>query len=379
VAHSSRIYLGRNVFEAALERMRFVFREFDNVYVSVSGGKDSTVVLNLALIVAQEMGRLPVRVLFLDQEAEWDTVITHVRSVMDDPRVQPYWLQIPFRIFNATSPHEPWLWCWKPNTEWIRPKEPDAITTNDLGTDRFHDIFGAFLKSRHPRERAAYVAGVRAEESPSRRLALTTVETYKGETWGTVLKGHDHYTFYPVYDWSYTDVWKAIHDHGWPYCKLYDYMYQYGTPVREMRVSNVNHETAVKSLYYLREIEPQTWNRITSRLAGTNTAMQMKSDAFNAPKELPFMFSDWREYRDYLLEHLVTNPDWRKKMRARFDRDELTFLPRVHQAMLQCHITTILTNDWELTHCGGFYTAHLNDRNLDNITLRSSRWKVNAA
>ena len=56
------IYLNKNVYEAAKDRIRFVYREFKNVVVNFSGGKDSTVVLHLALEVAEETGRLPVNV-----------------------------------------------------------------------------------------------------------------------------------------------------------------------------------------------------------------------------------------------------------------------------------------------------------------------------
>lgn len=83
-----KIYLKETVYDAALDRMRYLFGEFPNVVVSFSGGKDSTVILNLALKVAEEMGRLPLKVLFLDQEAEWDCVIDYIRRVMNDPRVE---------------------------------------------------------------------------------------------------------------------------------------------------------------------------------------------------------------------------------------------------------------------------------------------------
>ena len=36
-----RSYVQKNVFDALQERLKFIFEEFDNIYVSFSGGKDS--------------------------------------------------------------------------------------------------------------------------------------------------------------------------------------------------------------------------------------------------------------------------------------------------------------------------------------------------
>ena len=44
-----REYMQQNVYEALQERLRFIFEEFDNVYVSFSGGKDSGLLLNLVM------------------------------------------------------------------------------------------------------------------------------------------------------------------------------------------------------------------------------------------------------------------------------------------------------------------------------------------
>lgn len=39
----------KNVYELAQERLRMIFNEFDNVYVSFSGGKDSGILLNMCI------------------------------------------------------------------------------------------------------------------------------------------------------------------------------------------------------------------------------------------------------------------------------------------------------------------------------------------
>ena len=39
----------KNVYELAQERLKVIFNEFDNIYVSFSGGKDSGVLLNMCI------------------------------------------------------------------------------------------------------------------------------------------------------------------------------------------------------------------------------------------------------------------------------------------------------------------------------------------
>lgn len=368
-----KIFSEQNVLEAARERVRWAYQNFPTVYVGFSGGKDSTVVLNLALEAAEELGRLPVPVVFLDQEAEWQSVTDYVREVMSDPRVSPRWLQVPFKLFNATSAEHPWLYCWDESKkdEWIRPKEPCAIKKNVYGTDRFHKMFPLFLRYHHFTKPACYLAGVRCEESPSRMMGLTQTETYKGVTWGKCLDHRrNHFTFYPIYDWSISDVWKAIHDHGWKYTKLYDYMYQYGVPVSRMRVSNLHHETAVRSLFYLQEIESETWGKIQSRLAGINTAGHLGLD-FYGPKSLPPMFESWTEYRDYLLENLIADVEQRAKFAAAFAAYDSRYDdPNVLGALMAVEISTILVNDIDSTKLKNFGAAHFMDcKNVGQNTV----------
>ena len=56
-------WLGMDVFTAARSRLAEVFDAFERVFVSFSGGKDSGVVVQLALDIAREKGRLPLDVL----------------------------------------------------------------------------------------------------------------------------------------------------------------------------------------------------------------------------------------------------------------------------------------------------------------------------
>lgn len=360
-----KILLDINVFDAALNRLRWIFDEFEYIYVDISGGKDSTVIYNLAMIIAEEKNRLPLNVLFVDQEAEWDAVIDHIRQIYDDPRVSNYWLQIPIRLSNATSQRDKYLWCWKEGDKWIREKEKDSIHENIYGYIGFKGLFGAFLKYYHPNDSAVHLCGMRTEESPGRFLGITGQETYKGETWGKIRdRKIGHYDLYPIYDWTYSDVWKAIHDNKWSYSKIYDYMYQYGMPINKMRVSNLHHAPALDKLFYMQEIEPKNWDRLVARLHGINTAGILNEEAFLKVDQLPYMFSSWIEYRDYLIDHLIDTDEQRDKYRSRFER---TLIDYHHgrlkpsttiEKICRTQINTLFANDFQFTKLDNFEVTH---------------------
>lgn len=358
-----KIYLKTNVYDAAVKRINYLFDEFPEVVVGISGGKDSTVVLNLALRIATERNRLPLKVMFLDQEAEWDSAIDYIRTVMNDPRIKPYWLQVPFNIFNATSSSEQWLKCWDPTREkdWMREREPNSIKENIYGTDRFAEMFTAFARVAFPKTKMCYLSGMRADESMTRYVGLTSNQTYKHISYGKILdKRYGQYTFYPIYDWCYSDVWKAIHENGWEYCSLYDTMFQYGIPIRNMRVSNVTHETAVRSLYFMQEFEPRVWNKLTKRIGGVKMAAQLREDAFMTVRNLPPMFESWKEYRDYLVDNLLATEEARVKFQRKFAQmDEMYDQYPDKDDMFKSQIAAVLANDHYMTKIGNWERSPL--------------------
>lgn len=363
----NRSYLNQNVLDAAIDRVRWVYREFKNVYVSFSGGKDSTVCLNLALQVAEEMDRLPVRVLFVDQEAEWGAVIDYIRQISQDPRVDMRWLQVPFKFTNSTATKVQFLEAWQEGREWMREKEPHSVKRNFYGTDRFKKLFSHYLAYHHGTQPVASLVGMRCEESPGRTMGLTGHETYKGMTWGGIQSARKrHFMMCPLYDWGYRDVWKAIHDHNWPYTKIYDWQYQHGIPVNRMRVSSLNHELAIGSLSYMQVMEPETWERLQIVLPGVHTTGNHLY-LYQPPDKLPFMFKDWVEYRDYLLVN-ITEPGHQEKLRGQFAKYDKMYegsdvASMVHLRYAQ--IYAILRNDLEETILGLHLSATRSHRRTE--------------
>jgi len=352
-----RIYLDKNVYEKAVERMNWVFDEFENVMVSMSGGKDSTVIFHLALEVAKERGRLPLDVMWLDQECEFESTQNYMREVMYREDVNPMWFQVPFRLLNATSADQPWLQVWEEGGEWIREKDPISIKENIYGTDRFVELMEKILEKTYG-ENAVALTGVRTEESPGRFMGLTQGLTYQDVTWGnTINKKKRLFNFHCIYDWSYLDIWKAIHENNWAYNTHYNALFRYGVSPTKMRVSNYHHETAVHTLFFLQEIEPDTYNKATKRISGLDTAGKLgKKDFFI--KELPFMFNDWEEYRDYLLENLLKDEKLKDKFRFTFAQMARDYPHEVGDKLYRVQINSIIVNDVDMTKLKNWASSH---------------------
>ena len=325
------IYLKTNVFEEAVKRVNMIFDHCDDVIVAMSGGKDSTVVFHLALEVAKEQGRLPLKVFWLDQEAEWQHTVDYMRGIMHSPLVKPYWFQIPFDFTNSLSNQENFLRIWDEAKQdlWIHPKDEVSIKENPTKYNRFHKLINELPKYCTDSDKMALLSGMRIEESVNRRLAISgSSATFFGETWANKPDGCKQ-IFYPIYDFTHADVWTAIAKNHWEYNKVYDLMYQYGLPKQRLRVSALIHETSWRSMELLQETEPQTYNRFTKRVNGTSAMTHAFSEAEVVPTTLPFAFSSWKEYRDYLLEHIV-KPEYHELFRKRWENQDGEDWYRIH-------------------------------------------------
>lgn len=353
-----KIFSSQNVYDASIDRIRYLFDEFENVVVGYSGGKDSTIILNIALQVAKEKNRLPLSVIFIDQEAEWQGTIDMVKKVMYREDVTPYWIQIPMVMTNNASSFERFSYIWKEGDEdkYIHPRDPISIKENKYNCSRFHEMFAAIFNKEFASMKSCYLAGVRAEESPKRLMSLTDVATYKWITWGKILnKKYEHYTFYPIYDWSYTDVWKAIHENGWEYNRVYDEMYRHGSNITDMRISNLHHETAVQSLLLVQEIEPETWQKIANKIQGANTIKHLKSESFKCPEVLPPMFESWKEYALYLTETIVQDEGNKSNLLQKIaSRSKIYTGEEISRVFYRTIINTILSSDWDFTKIANF-------------------------
>src|SRR5690554_1316334 len=112
--------LGIDVLTAARQRIAFIFDNFPRIYVSFSGGKDSTVMLHLVMEEAIKRSR-KVGVLFVDLEGQYKLTIDFIQSMFDlyKDHIEPYWVCLPIILRNAVSQFQPRWTCWDPDKENI--------------------------------------------------------------------------------------------------------------------------------------------------------------------------------------------------------------------------------------------------------------------
>lgn len=354
-------YIENNVFEEGLKRIRMLFDYHDDVIVSISGGKDSTVLFEMALMVAKERNRLPLKVYWLDQEAEWQATVDYIDYIMRLPEVKPYWFQIPFDFTNSLSAEHNFLRVWDENKKekWIHPKVDISIKENPTNINRFHKLVQQLPEYCTDSNNCAVLIGMRIDESPRRRVTITDNGAFfRGETWCRKKQGKTQ-TFYPIYDFTFSDIWTAIAKNNWKYNTIYDLEYRYGFPTTRMRVSALIHETAWYSIEMLQEAEPKTYNRFVSRVEGVNTFSHIFSNEDSlVPKMLPFAFKDWKEYRDYLLEK-ITKPEYKELFRKRWQGQD-------GEEFYKIHVKELIINDIDGT---------VNANYVDKIRLRERNKK----
>ncbi len=334
-------YQEQNVLDAARERIAWVFAHFERVQVSVSAGKDSTVLFHLARTEALRLGRT-VEVFFLDQEAEYQGTVDLMRQMMHASGVVPLWYQVPIYMTNATSYEEDQLFAWGPGEPWMRPKEPDSIhAIEGEYPPRFYDFF-EWLEGQRPAG-TAFLVGLRAEEGINRFRAVTKHPGIEGVPWSTRTKREGSFKLYPIYDWGMGDVWRLIHTEGVPYNRIYDLRWQMGAGVyNDNRVSNLIHEMSFRCLPELAALEPDTYARLILRLKGVHCAARHAQTAHVYDvRALPAGFATWLAYRNHLLATMSTTPAKRARFLKRFASQPQT--EAVHHA--QCK--QLLINDYE--------------------------------
>jgi predicted phosphoadenosine phosphosulfate sulfurtransferase len=273
--------LGKNVYDAAVERIETVFADFDRVYLSFSAGKDSTVMLHIAADVARRLGR-KFGVLLIDLEGQYNLTIDHAKKTLDMYKdvTEVYWLCLPLQLRNGVSVYEPYWKCWDKDKKdiWIRQMPEWAISDeiffpffkDGMEFEEFVPMFGEWYSKGAP---CACLVGIRADESLNRFRTVAKMKkaTWKGLRWTTRVTDNC-YNAYPIYDWRIADIWHyhaAFPDK--PHNPLYDMMHKAGVPLGNMRICEPYGDDQRRGLWLFHIIEPETWAKVVARVNGASS------------------------------------------------------------------------------------------------------------
>lgn len=322
----SKIYTKQNVYDAAIERLETSFMMFDNIYFSISGGKDSSVMLQLADIVAERLDKT-FSVLFIDLEAQYYATIQHIEELcLKNPRIdQMYWVCLPLSLRNAVSVLQPKWTCWdeKYKDKWVRdmpayscvinkenlPKNWDWFT-EDMEFEEFILRFAKTFNEEHKGVTGAGI-GIRSDESLNRFRTIVNQNKnkYKDYNWTTQVKINNTplntYNFYPLYDWRTEDIWGAVSNLNLKYNQIYELLYKNGVSIHQQRLCQPYGDDQRASLDQFRVLEPETWEKVLNRVEGVNfgNIYARTSLLGNIKSEKPEHFT-WQEYTVFLLESL---------------------------------------------------------------------------
>jgi len=316
-------YRDQNVLDAARDRITYAFEEFDNVYLSVSAGKDSSVMMQLARQIAED-GGWTFDVLFVDLEAQYQATIDQLETMLDNSEHvlgAVYWCCLPLSLRNAVSQIQPKWTCWNEDEQdkWVRelPNYDFVLTEESNPFDFFQpkmefedfiDGFASWYADEHGGTTGAGIA-IRSDESLNRFRTLTSEDKqrYDGKNWTTQVRIGDEYipvfNFYPVYDWTVDDVWGYVSKYDLPYNQVYEQLYKNGVPLTDQRICQPFGDDQRNGLDQFRRIEPETWEKVLNRVSGVNfgNIYARTSLLGNFESEKPDHLT-WQEYAVFLLE-----------------------------------------------------------------------------
>ena len=307
-ARKKQFSTDKNVYEAALERIEYCYKRFDQIVVSFSGGKDSTAVLNLTIEVARRLGKLPVRVVFFDEEAIHPPTIEYVQRVAQRTEVALEWYCLPIKHRNACSNEQPYWYCWNPDEKekWVRPMPDGAITTHpEFKFGMQWQEFADYMDTPE-RGNVCRLTGVRTQESLRRFKA---VATKKNDAYIAGASGHGNtFNVHPIYDWSSEDVWVLVKQQNLDYNRTYDIFNRtrWNNRLLAMRVCPPFGEEPLRGLWMYAECFPELWHKMLYRVPGVATAWRYHNTELYGigPMQKPDGIT-WQQY----LEIVYANYD----------------------------------------------------------------------
>lgn len=310
-------YLEIDVLTATKHRIKYTFDNFEKICLSFSGGKDSAVMLHLVAEEAKARG-IKFGCLFIDWECQMRSTIAFVESMFEKYAdvIEPYWVSLPMKTWNATSQFEPEWIAWDKNKKdlWVRHPSKYSITDESFFDFYFYgmpfeEFVPCFAKWYAQGKDMAQFVGIRADESLNRfRTIARNKPMFGGKPWTTNVIDNS-WNVYPIYDWRTKDIWTYLGKFELEYNKLYDLMMQSGMKISQMRICEPFGDEARKGLWLYQVCEPEMWAKLALRVAGANTGALYANEKGAVMGNYSVSIPEGHSYESFAKHLLETMPE----------------------------------------------------------------------
>lgn len=278
---ATKLYNNKSVLQASQERISKVFDNFEKIYISFSGGKDSSVMTHLVLAEARKRN-VKVGLLIIDLEAQYNDTIKHIEEMVDTYKdnIDLHWFCGELLLRNAVSNYQPrWIaWDEEKKDIWVRPKPKYAsdLSQYDFYVPKmeFEELMVIFGEWYSQGKTTAAFIGIRADESLHRYRAIVSRKEglmFNDWKWTTKVSAK-LFNVYPIYDWKTEDIWvfhgknrNLIHN------KVYDKMMMAGVKISQQRLCQPYGDDQRRGLWLYHILEPETWYKLIVRVNGVNS------------------------------------------------------------------------------------------------------------
>ena len=314
---SKKIYIDKSVIASSQKRIEKIFDSFERIYISYSGGKDSTVMTHLVMAEAKKRG-VKVGLLIIDLEAQYNETIKHITEMCETYKdnIDLHWFCGELLLRNGVSDFEPKWTCWDSEKEniWVRKKPELAsdLSQYDFYVPKmeFEEFMVLFGKWYSQGKLCAGFIGIRSDESLHRYRAITSEKkglTFNGYKWTTKI-GNNLFNVYPIYDWRTEDIWVFhLKNKELGYNKIYDLMTRAGVKFSNQRLCQPFGDDQKKGLWLYHLLEPNTWYKLLNRVSGVNSGalyVHEKGNMTGAGDVTKPIDHTWESYVNFLLKSL---------------------------------------------------------------------------
>ena len=314
---SKKIYIDKSVIASSKKRIEKIFDSFERIYISYSGGKDSTVMTHLIMTEAKKRG-VKVGLLIIDLEAQYNETIKHITEMCETYKdnIDLHWFCGELLLRNGVSDFEPKWTCWDSEKEniWVRqkPKLASDLSQYDFYVPKmeFEEFMVLFGKWYSQGKLCAGFIGIRSDESLHRYRAITSEKkglTFNGYKWTTKI-GNNLFNVYPIYDWRTEDIWIFhLKNKELSYNKIYDLMTRAGVKFSNQRLCQPFGDDQKKGIWLYHLLEPMTWYKLLNRVSGVNSGalyVHEKGNMTGAGDVTKPIDHTWESYVNFLLKSL---------------------------------------------------------------------------